>query len=154
MNDEANPGMSHEFTELEDRFRMLSSIFENASEGMMIMDADGFIRCVNPTLCATTGYSVGELIGKSPAIMKSGGHKEDFYAGILKSIGGKGRWRGKIWSRRKNGDIYPTWLSVSSILDSSGQTTQYMGISVDISNLSENGELPDISSAMSGSTSW
>lgn len=154
MNTMENPVATPEFLALEDQLRMITSVFENANEGMMIMDANGFIRCVNPALCATTGYSVGELVGKSPAILKSGGHKDDFYAGIWKSFGGTGKWRGKIWSKRKNGDIYPTWLSISTILDSSGRLTQYMGISVDMSSLPENGELMETSSAITGSTAF
>lgn len=144
---------TQEHLALEDQFRMISRIFENASEGIMILDASASIRYVNPTLCATTGYSVGELVGKTPTILKPGGQKEDFCAGVWKSLEETGVWRGKIWSRRKSGDIYPTWLSISSVIDSAGKVSQYIGISMDMSSLSENGELAG-SSAMAGLMSF
>lgn len=132
MNGVENPSLTPELMALEEQFRMVTSIFENASEGIMIMDANGAIRCVNPALCAATGYSVGDLVGKTPAILNSGRHDESFYDDIWKSLGVTGKWRGEVWNKRKNGEVYPTWLSISAIKDSSGRATQYMGISVDM----------------------
>ncbi|MBF0292056.1 MAG: PAS domain S-box protein [Nitrospinae bacterium] len=145
---------TQEFMALEDQFRMISLIFDNANEGIMLLDASGSIRYVNPAMCSTTGYSVGELVGKTPSILKPGGQKEDFCAGAREILGEIGKWRGRIWSKRKSGDIYPTWLSISSVLDSAGKTTQYMGISVDMSDLSDNGALTGMSSAMAGLMSF
>lgn len=147
MNGVENPSLTPELMALEEQFRMVTSIFENASEGIMIMDANGAIRCVNPALCAATGYSVGDLVGKTPAILNSGRHDESFYDDIWKSLGGgTGKWRGEVWNKRKNGEVYPTWLSISVIKDLSGRATQYMSISVEMSSGRKNGEPMDASS--------
>lgn len=150
MNGADKPVETQELTALEDQFRMISRIFENANEGIMILDASGSVRYVNPALCAATGYSVGELVGKTPFILKPGGQKEDFCAGVWESLGETGKWRGKIWGKRNNGDIYPAWLSISSVMDSTGKVSQYIGISMDMSGLPGNGELTGMSSAIAG----
>lgn len=146
MNGVENPSLTPELMALEEQFRTVTSIFENAGEGIMIMDVNGAIRCVNPALCAATGYSVGDLVGKTPAVLNSDRHDESFYDGVWRSLAGTGKWRGEMWSKRKNGEVYPAWVSISAIKDPSGRASQYMSISVDMSGAHENGEMMGASS--------
>ena len=105
-----------------------SRIIENAAEGIMITDAGGIIRSVNPAFEKSTGYTASEVIGSSPAILKSGQHDQNFYRDMWDALNNVGQWHGEIWNRHKNGDIYPEWLSISAVKDSSMGVIQYVGI--------------------------
>jgi len=108
------------------------TIFNNASEGIVITNADGVITDVNPGFCAITGYTREEAVGKKPEMLKSDRHDSGFYNSIWSSLAELGKWQGELWNRRKNGEIYPEWLNVTSIRDKKGTTTNYIGIFTDI----------------------
>lgn len=93
------------------------AIFEHAAEGIMVTDADGRIVQVNPAFCTITGYEAGEVVGYSPAFMRSGRHDEAFYADMRARLAHEGSWQGEIWNRRKSGDLYVQWMSVTRIGD-------------------------------------
>lgn len=93
------------------------AIFEHAAEGIMVTDADGRIVQVNPAFCTITGYEAGEVVGHSPALMRSGRHDEAFYADMGARLAREGSWQGEIWNRRKSGDLYVQWMSVTRIGD-------------------------------------
>ncbi len=109
-----------------------AKVFEQGSEGIIICDRDCNIISVNRALCDITGYSHEELIGRKPSILKSGRHNEDFYRTIWQQITQQGHWQGEIWNRRKNGEIFPEWLSISAVTDKNGTLTHYIGLSSDI----------------------
>lgn len=108
------------------------AFFQNSIEGICITDIDGNIKKVNPLFTEITGYSEEEAIGKNPRILKSDKHNSKFYDNMWQSIMKTGQWSGKIWNRRKNGQAYPEWLSISAISDEQGQTINYIGIFHDI----------------------
>ena len=83
----------------------------------------------------STGYSREEVLGKNPRLLKSGRHTPEFYAGLWASLLNSGTWSGEIWNRRKNGEIFPEWLTISSVRDSAGNVTSYIGATLDISLL-------------------
>jgi diguanylate cyclase (GGDEF)-like protein/PAS domain S-box-containing protein len=94
--------------------KLASSVFATASEGITISDIDGTILDVNPAFTAVTGYTREEAIGKNPRMLKSGRHDAAFYAKMWQSIRDTGKWQGEVWNRRKNGEIYPEWLTISA----------------------------------------
>jgi len=103
-----------------------------AREGIMITDAAGVIVKVNHAFTEITGYSSADVVGKTPAILSSGRQDAAFYQRMWQSIKLEKGWRGEIWNRRKNGQIYPEQLTVTSILDARGRLVNYVGIFSDI----------------------
>jgi PAS domain S-box-containing protein len=90
---------------------------------------------VNPAYLTITQYPERELIGKNPRLLQSRKQDKEFYKQMWSSILGSGHWEGEIWNRRKNGEIFPQWLSINAIVDHLGRTTNYVGVAWDISEL-------------------
>jgi diguanylate cyclase (GGDEF)-like protein/PAS domain S-box-containing protein len=104
-----------------------------AEEAVMVTTARGCIVSVNRAFTEITGFSSDYSVGKTPGILKSGIHTPHFYTELWKQLNGKRRWSGEIWNRRKNGEIYPQWGSISSILDVNGEVQNYVAVFSDIS---------------------
>lgn len=109
----------------EHQLRIAATAFE-AHEGMVITDADTVILQVNQAFTQTTGYLPEEVIGKTPRILKSGLHDARFYSGMWSIIVNTGSWQGEIWNRRKNGEIYPELLTITSVKNAHGEVTNYI----------------------------
>jgi diguanylate cyclase (GGDEF)-like protein/PAS domain S-box-containing protein len=116
---------------------MFSRVFQDTSEAIVVTRPDSTIVDVNPAFCRITGYARDEVLGGTPALMKSGRHDADFYRQLWTELLATGRWQGEIWDRRKNGEAYPKWLSINAVRDRFGQTTHYIGIFSDITALKE-----------------
>ncbi|MGE7946445.1 EAL domain-containing protein [Lysinibacillus sp. NPDC093688] len=112
---------------------LMTKIFENVSEGIMITDKDKRIELVNPAFEFVTGYKRDEVIGKTPAVLQSGVHELQFYLDMWQEIRQEGNWQGEIWNRRKTGDVYPEWLSIVEVANDEGEITNYCGIFSDLS---------------------
>jgi PAS domain S-box-containing protein len=117
------------------KLRLAASVFENATEGIVVTDLDGTIQSVNPAYLAITQYRGEELLGKNPRLLKSGRQDREFYERMWASINGSGHWQGEIWNQRKNGEIFPQWVSINAIKDHRGRTNNYVGVAWDISEL-------------------
>lgn|GEM_PF-798342 len=115
-----------------EQLNLLSNVFENVIESIIITDADGYIEQVNPAFTAITGYEPKEVIGKTPRILRSDKHGPEFYKWMWSEIEHKGVWKGNIWNRRKNGEIYPALLSIAAIKNEDGRTTHYCSICHDV----------------------
>jgi diguanylate cyclase (GGDEF)-like protein/PAS domain S-box-containing protein len=115
----------------ESEVRIAATAFAS-QEGMLITDARGTILRVNNAFTAITGYGADEIIGKNPRVLSSGRQNADFYAAMWKSILGTGTWKGEIWNRRKNGEIYPEHLTITAVKDANGDTTNYVAALTDI----------------------
>ena len=122
----------------EDSLRLAASVFANAHEGIIISDADNRIIDVNQTFCEITGYSRPEVIGKSPSLLKSGEQSAEFYTELWKNLSQDGYWRGEVWNRKKDGEVYAEHLTISTIKDPHGQVTHHVGIFSDITPHKEN----------------
>ncbi|MFU8787867.1 MAG: EAL domain-containing protein [Methylobacter sp.] len=116
----------------EEELRLAAKVFENSDEGILITDEQSRIVKVNPAFTAVTGYDAEEVIGKSPAILKSHKHSPEFYREMWGKISREGSWQGEIWNRRKNGDFYLECLSINAIADQFGRATHFIGIFSDI----------------------
>ena len=112
--------------------RIAAVAFESR-EAMMITDAKGSILRVNQAFIDNTGYAADEVVGLTPRILKSGRHDRQFYEAMWQAVVEKGTWQGEIWDRRKDGEIYPKWLTVTAVLDSQGQVSNYVGSHYDLS---------------------
>ncbi|MCX7156886.1 MAG: EAL domain-containing protein [Rhodocyclales bacterium] len=117
--------------EAEAELRIAATAFES-QEGMVVTDPDGVILRVNRAFTVSTGYPAAEVIGQTPRLLRSGRHDAAFYAAMWGSLKSTGAWQGEIWDRRKNGEIYPKWLSISSVKREDGVVTHFVGMHQDI----------------------
>lgn len=105
--------------------RIAATAFES-QEGMFITDANNVILRVNSAFINITGYSAEEAVGQSPSLLKSGRHDEDFFAFMWEKINNQGFWQDEIWNRRKNGEIYPEYLTITAVKDDNGAVSNYV----------------------------
>lgn len=112
--------------------RLAAAVFDSASEGIIITASDGRILRVNPAFTTVTGYRPEEVIGRNPRMFSSGRQDTDFYRTLWHMVQTTGRWQGEIWNRRKNGEVYPEWLSISSIHAPSGELDYFVATFSDI----------------------
>jgi diguanylate cyclase (GGDEF)-like protein/PAS domain S-box-containing protein len=112
--------------------RLAEKVYETTFEGILITDANSVIESVNPAFTKITGYRAQEVIGRKPSILSSGRHPAEFYQSMWADLLQRGYWQGEVWNRRKNGEIYPEWLSISAVKDSLGKVTNYVAIFSDI----------------------
>ncbi len=115
----------------EQELRVAAAAFET-HEAILITDAQANIIRVNRAFTEVTGFAADEVIGKNPRIMSSGRHDAAFYAALWQQILEKGSWAGEIWDRRKNGEIYPKWMTITAVKNERGETMQYVAIFSDI----------------------
>lgn len=119
--------------EATERLRLFARIFDTINEGVVVTDASNQILFVNPAFSVITGYSPEEAIGKDPGMLHSGLMDPLFYEKMWQSIKKTGRWQGEISDRRKNGESYVEWLSISAMKDNKGEFSHYIAVILDIS---------------------
>lgn len=96
------------------------AIFDSTAEGIMVTDPAGRVVQVNPAFSEITGYGADEVIGRNPVMLGSGRHDAGFFERMFAALGRDGVWQGEIWNRRKDGDLYVQWMSVTRILGPDG----------------------------------
>ncbi len=128
-------GEVKERSRAESSLRLAAKVFENASEAIVITDTEGIIIDVNRAFTEITLFEREEAIGNTPRIGKSGRHGDAFYENMWKTILSEGQWSGEIWDRRKNGEIFPKWLTINAVRDTDGTLTNFVGIFTDISHI-------------------
>ena len=115
-----------------EELKLSAQVFESASEGAMISDADNRIVAVNPAFTRITGYPESEVLGKTPALLSSMRHSEAFFERMWRTLYEEGRWQGEIWNRRRNGEVYPQWLSISLIRGQDGKVSNHVAMLTDM----------------------
>jgi diguanylate cyclase (GGDEF)-like protein/PAS domain S-box-containing protein len=115
------------------RLLLSEQIFETAMDGILVTDSQGIIQYVNPSFIRITGYEAEELFGMTPRVLNSGRHDEAFYHNLWTALQQEGNWNGEIWNRRKNGEVYPEWLAISSMRDPQGNILMYTAMFRDLS---------------------
>jgi diguanylate cyclase (GGDEF)-like protein/PAS domain S-box-containing protein len=119
------------------KLHLAASVFAGTQEAILITDLEGNILEVNPAFTQLTGYTREEALGRNPRILKSGRHEAEFYAAIWQALLKNGVWSGEIWNRKKDGTLYPEWLTISTIHDELGQPSKYIGAFSDITLLKQ-----------------
>jgi len=114
---------------------LASAVFNCTQESIVVTDAQGTIVAVNPAFSATTGYAPLEVVGKNMRALQSGRQDTHFYREMWAQVIGTGYWRGEIWNRRKNGEVYPALLTISSVRNRAGDPTHYIGMCSDLSRI-------------------
>ena len=115
-----------------EEWRLAARVLEQAGQAIMITDARNRIIHVNRAFTEIAGYGFEEVAGKSPAILKSGRHGPDFYRQMWQQLETEGRWSGEIWDRHKSGEIYPKWLTITTVTNDHGEISHYAALFSDI----------------------
>ena len=116
----------------EQKWRLIGRLLGRTAEAVMITDARTRIVYVNQSFTKVTGYTLKNVAGKTPRILHSGRQAAGYYARMWKALDSSGRWQGEIWNRRKNGEIYPEWLSITAVRGGTGKVENYLAIFSDI----------------------
>ncbi|MBR9985054.1 MAG: diguanylate cyclase, partial [Desulfosarcina sp.] len=114
--------------------RLSAKVFENSGEAIMITDREDRILKVNPAFTDATGYPMTELVGKRPDFLNSGRQNGQFYENMWAGVRNHGHWKGEVWNRRKNGEIFPQWMAVSAVRSIDGRIDHYVTILSDITD--------------------
>ena len=117
--------------------RLAATVFESIGEGLMVTDPSGTILAVNRAFEEITGYSEAEAIGGNPRMLRSGRHDAAFYRAMWSSINAAGRWRGELWNRRKNGGVYPEWLTINVVKGADDQVLHYVAVFRDVGEVKQ-----------------
>lgn len=121
----------------EDQLRLAGVVFKSTKQGVVVTDKDNRIVSVNPAFTAITGYTQQEVLGKNPSSIKSGRHDEAFYHRLWGEIERSGYWEGELWDRRKNGEAYPSWQSISAVFNRDDELTHYVSVFSDITPIKQ-----------------
>lgn len=117
--------------------KQAAAVFEASREGIVITDLEPRILAINRAYTEITGYSEAQVLGKNPKIIKSGHHGKPFYQAMWASLKTVGHWSGEIWNRRKNGEIYPQWLTISTVCNDKNEPYNYVGVFADITQMKQ-----------------
>ncbi len=98
--------------------KLAVNIYRSITEGITVTDASGTILSVNPAFSEITSYTAEEIIGCNCRILKSNRHDPSFYSAMWREIVTNGQWKGQIWNRRKDGEVYLIRTSIAMIRDS------------------------------------
>ncbi|MDY0938290.1 EAL domain-containing protein [Pseudomonas viridiflava] len=120
---------------MQEKLHLAATVFESTAEGVLITDTRQRIHAVNRAFSEITGYSETEAIGHTPRLLASGQHDSAFYAAMWHQLTAEGHWQGEIYNRRKNGDIYPSWLTISAVRNKDHLITHFVAVFADISSL-------------------
>ena len=126
---------------IEEELRLAASVYAHTREGIMVTDADGTILSVNPAFTEITGYTPEESVGHQARLLRSEIHDDAFFQGIWRALNESGIWRGEIWNRRKNGETYPQWTSISTLYDADGRPLRRLAVLSDLTEIQRKDEL-------------
>ncbi|MFZ4624547.1 MAG: bifunctional diguanylate cyclase/phosphodiesterase, partial [Rhodoferax sp.] len=110
----------------QEQLRIAAVAFES-EEPTLIANKKGVVLQVNRAFVVSTGYAAEDIVGQTPHMLQSGRHGKAFYRSMWRTIKRSGGWQGEIWDKRKNGEIYPKWLTISAVKTEDGVVTHYVG---------------------------
>jgi diguanylate cyclase (GGDEF)-like protein/PAS domain S-box-containing protein len=140
---EGTPAIQLVFTDItqrkesEAKLQQAVQIIEHTMEGVVITDGDGLITSVNPAFCEITGYKESEIIHQHLEKLKSKRHNQECFEELWKKVRNTGSWRGEVWNQRKNGEVYPTWMTISCVLDEYDNILHYVAVFSDITSIKQ-----------------
>lgn len=125
---------------IEKKLKLSDIVFENTNEAILITNNNNKIISINSAFTKITGYEEEDVLNKNPKVLKSGKHDKEFYAKLWDDLSTQGQFKGEIWNRKKNGEIYPEWLNISVVKDSFGNILNYVAIFSDITKIKKSNE--------------
>ncbi len=133
-------GVGHDISQrkqAEEQLRQAATVFEHASEGIVITDSEGSILDVNTAFTTITGYERHEVLGQNPRLLSRGDHEPELYSVMRQALTNDGGWSGELWNRRKDGSRYAGMLTITAVPDLQGKVSLYVGMFHDITALKE-----------------
>lgn len=133
-------GISTDITEIKqshEQLRLAGIVLDHTADGVIITNARGLILSVNAAYTKITGFSTEESIGLRPNILMSDKQGRSFYRDILRTLKLNGFWRGELWNRRKDGELYPEWLTINTVYNDTGKLINYVAVFSDISAINQ-----------------
>lgn len=125
---------------LEQDLSLSASVLDECAEMIIVTDTNGNIIKVNKAFVKTTGFTEEDALGKTPSILKSGRQDDQFYQNMWAVLKKNLSWQGEIWNKRKNGEVYPEWVSLTSINNPDGSPAYYISVSSDITQRKKDAE--------------
>ncbi|MBF0167821.1 MAG: EAL domain-containing protein [Alphaproteobacteria bacterium] len=120
--------------------QLAASVYETTHDGVVVTDATGVILSVNTAFSEITGYAPEEAIGQTPRLLKSDHHDEAFYADMWQTLLADGKWQGELWNRKKSGELFVEWQTISAVRDESGQAIRYVAVFSDVTEIRKKDE--------------
>ena len=127
----------------EAELRLWAKVFEDSNEAILITDADLRIVLVNKAYERIMGFKEDEVLGVDTALIGARLHSYSFFRNLVHVLKEQGYWQGELMNRRKNGETFPTWYSISQVVNSEGQPENYIAIFNDISERKKSRERID-----------
>lgn len=124
----------------EERTRQAATVFNNTRDGVMITALDARILAVNKAFTEITEYPENEVLGQNPSFQRSDRHSPAFYKALWESLLQTGQWQGEIWNRRKSGEPYPAWTTITAVCNENGQPAHYVSVFTDQSRIKRSEE--------------
>ncbi|MCE3262963.1 MAG: hypothetical protein K0R43_2042 [Pseudoduganella sp.] len=112
--------------------QLAAQVFENSRDAIVLTDRRRYVIASNRAYTHATGFEPGELLGQPISLYRSGMQDDSFYREVWSQVDATDHWQGETWARRKNGEIFPCWVSVTAIRDPAGRVSNYMGSLSDI----------------------
>ncbi|MCD5995266.1 EAL domain-containing protein [Pseudomonas sp. CDFA 602] len=132
--------ISRDITErqqMQEKLHLAATVFESTAEGVLITDTNQRINAVNRAFSEITGYSESEATGMTPRLLASGVHDSAFYAAMWHQLTAEGHWQGEICNRRKNGEMFPSWLTINAVRNKEHVITHFVAVFADISRIKQ-----------------
>jgi diguanylate cyclase (GGDEF)-like protein/PAS domain S-box-containing protein len=126
-----------ELKQAEEKAQLAARVFESSLEAIVMTDDQARIVAVNPAFERISGYCEAEVLGQTPSLLQSDRHDAAFFQAMWQRLRSDGQWHGEIYNRRKNKQIYPAWTNINAICDEHGNTTGYISIASDLSDIRE-----------------
>jgi diguanylate cyclase (GGDEF)-like protein/PAS domain S-box-containing protein len=114
------------------KLQMSMTAYEMSRDAVCMTDAEGLIISVNSAFERITGFAEAEARGKNTRMLRSGRHSERFFKRMWQTLDEYGLWEGEIWNRRKSGEVYPQWTTISRVVDEHGRVVNYVSVFQDI----------------------
>jgi|GEM_PF-1715787 len=122
---------------IEKKLKLSDIVFENTTEGIIITNSKNEIISINKSFTRITQYTENDAYGKNPGEFKSGKHNKEFYINMWTNLKKYGFWKGEIWNRKKNGELYAEWLNISTVTNDKNEITNYVAIFSDITKVKD-----------------
>ncbi len=119
----------------EEQLKLAATVFDKTIEGIVVLDSEGVIRMVNPAFSTITGFSQEETLGLESLIFRALDFDPEFYEKVWEDLTAKGQWSGEVINRRKDGQAYPEWLTLSVLKDAQGRISNYIAVFHDITEI-------------------